>query len=160
MAKKKKGNMKNIQPGATVQFLNYLTPDHILRGKYNIGNNELDITDVPANLNSVITLGQGGGGGSLSNPKLTITAVNESASPSYFRFYWIEDGVYNDGYIDIASQETIIKEGIFPFRNFLNNYIYMPESSGMYSNMVNCTMDDGNLIITDPTLPASATFTL
>lgn len=63
MAKKKKGNMRNIQSGDTVQFLNYLTPDHILRGKYNTGNNELDITDVPANLNSVITLGQGGGGG-------------------------------------------------------------------------------------------------
>lgn len=77
MAKKKKGNMKNIQPGATVQFLNYFTPDHILRGKYNIGNNELDITDVPANLNSVITLGQGGGGGDFTFTEVTV--VNTGA---------------------------------------------------------------------------------
>lgn len=73
MAKKKKGNMRNIQPGATLQFLNYLTPDHILRGKYNIGNNELDITDVPANLNSVITLGQGGGSSDFTFAEVTFT---------------------------------------------------------------------------------------
>ena len=72
MAKKKKGNMRNIQTGDTVQFLNYLTPNHILRGKYNTGNNELDITDVPANLNSVITLGQGGGGGDFTFAEVTV----------------------------------------------------------------------------------------
>ena len=80
MAKKKKGNMKNIQPGATVQFLNYFTPDHILRGKYNIGNNELDITDVPANLNSVITLGQGGGGGDFTFAEVTVTNTKSGMS--------------------------------------------------------------------------------
>ena len=60
MAKKKKG-LRNINPGDTVEFLNYITPDHIIRAKYNTGNNGMDITDVPQNLNSYIVLGGGSG---------------------------------------------------------------------------------------------------
>ena len=60
MAKKKKG-LRNINPGDTVEFLNYITPDHIIRAKYNTGNNGMDITDVPQNLNSYIVLGEGSG---------------------------------------------------------------------------------------------------
>ena len=60
MAKKKKG-LRNINPGDTVEFLNYITPDHIIRAKYNTGTNGMDITDVPQNLNSYIVLGGGSG---------------------------------------------------------------------------------------------------
>ena len=60
MAKKKKG-LRNINPGDTVEFLNYITPDHIIRAKYNTGDNGMDITDVPQNLNSYIVLGGGSG---------------------------------------------------------------------------------------------------
>lgn len=50
---------------AKVDILNYISDDNILRSTYDTDTNELDITDVPQNLNSVITLGQGGGGGGL-----------------------------------------------------------------------------------------------
>lgn len=48
---------------AKVDILNYISDSNILRSTYDTDTNELDITDVPQNLNSVITLGQGGGGG-------------------------------------------------------------------------------------------------
>lgn len=47
---------------AKVDILNYISDSNILRSTYDTDTNELDITDVPQNLNSVITLGQGGGG--------------------------------------------------------------------------------------------------
>lgn len=46
---------------AKVDILNYISDSNILRSTYDTDTNELDITDVPQNLNSVITLGQGGG---------------------------------------------------------------------------------------------------
>lgn len=48
---------------AKVDILNYISDSNILRSTYDTDTNELDITDVPQNLNSVITLGGGGGGG-------------------------------------------------------------------------------------------------
>ena len=48
---------------ANVDILNYISDSNILRSTYDTDTNELDITDVPQNLNSVITLGQGGGSG-------------------------------------------------------------------------------------------------
>lgn len=48
---------------AKVDILNYISDDNILRSTYDTDTNELDITDVPQNLNSVITLGGGGGSG-------------------------------------------------------------------------------------------------
>lgn len=48
---------------AKVDILNYISDDNILRSTYDTDTNELNITDVPQNLNSVITLGQGGGSG-------------------------------------------------------------------------------------------------
>lgn len=47
---------------AKVDILNYISDSNILRSTYDTDTNELDITDVPQNLNSVVTLGQGGGG--------------------------------------------------------------------------------------------------
>lgn len=46
---------------AKVDILNYISDSNILRSTYDTDTNELDITDVPQNLNSVITLGQVGG---------------------------------------------------------------------------------------------------
>ena len=43
---------------AKVDILNYISESNILRSTYDTDTNELDITDVPQNLNSVITLGQ------------------------------------------------------------------------------------------------------
>lgn len=48
---------------AKVDILNYISDSNILRSTYDTDTNELDITDVPQNLNSIITLGGGGGGG-------------------------------------------------------------------------------------------------
>ena len=160
MAKKKKGNMRNIQTGATVQFLNFLTPDHIIRGKYNTGNNELDITDIPANLNSVITLGQGGGGGSLSNPVLNIQAVNPENSDGSLRLIQLENGILKEDFVTIPANDTLELEAIIPYVDSENAYVLMVEGNpDTFTDLVNCTYEDGLLYITDPSSSASATIT-
>ena len=175
MAKKKKGNMKNIQSGDTVQFLNYLTPDHILRGKYNTGNNELDITDVPANLNSVITLGQGGGS-SFSNPTLKMKCVN-NAGESYTGFGMPQGIILNNeiskSFVDntetLSDGETksydlfVLKEHNTNVADYYADLIYPINGTPttVSSEEVNCTYDEdfGVIVITDPTKDASITVT-
>lgn len=163
MAKKKKGNMKNIQPGATVQFLNYLTPDHILRGKYNIGNNELDITDVPANLNSVITLGQGGGGSNIPIFTGTYTVTMASVYPTSY-----ENGIWTDlGEKTISSPAYICKRtytAMSPDNNDPSVYVgdqLMTDYFVSVSDPVNCeAVENGGyyyIKIIDPTKDSSAT---
>ena len=61
---------------AKVDILNYISDSNILRSTYDTDTNELDITDVPQNLNSVITLGQGGGG-------VTVEELNVTANGTY-----------------------------------------------------------------------------
>lgn len=173
MAKKKKGNMRNIQSGDTVQFLNYLTPDHILRGKYNTGNNELDITDVPANLNSVITLGQGGGGGEIT-PIVSIKVVkNELVMFDINGFLEIKDNHLYHSTLSSIEEDNYTFNTVAWTDDGESFYIYFvnafdPETS-MFSgdiasvtDCVNCTYDsDENvLVITDPTQNASATVNL
>lgn len=168
MAKKKKGNMRNIQSGDTVQFLNYLTPDHILRGKYNTGNNELDITDVPANLNSVITLGQGGGGG-LDNPLITLNVINNGS----YSFEAKKMGFLCVANNSIAFDEDTVIEGnstgILNLFGYLygDDYLYdigeylnVSDFMSSFGDEVNCTINDYDIIVTDPSKPASCTLTL
>lgn len=64
---------------AKVDILNYISDSNILRSTYDTDTNELDITDVPQNLNSVITLGQGGGGAEVE--ELNITANGTYTAP-------------------------------------------------------------------------------
>lgn len=180
MAKKKKGNMRNIQPGATVQFLNYLTPDHILRGKYNIGNNELDITDVPANLNSVITLGQGGGGGSIKNPKITMIIANNSSydvlitATSNVAVYENDILMFKEPVSEISSSSTgtaelysipLEEEGDPVSYEFdLTDIVYCPDGNIVFDDIVltNAQYDGdyGRWIITDPTEDASVSLSV
>lgn len=61
---------------AKVDILNYISEENILRSTYDTDTNELDITDVPQNLNSVIILGSGGGGG------ITIDDLAQNIEPS------------------------------------------------------------------------------
>ena len=171
MAKKKK-NLRNINTGDTVQFVNYLTPDHILRGKYNTGNNELDITDVPQNLNSIITLGQGGGGG-LDNPTLTMNIVFENAkkggqkigTPKTLSYLTIENNTIKHYRDDIIDQSRTI-EALIPYGYDLdNNPGYFQYTDQMQnfsaSDLVNCTVSEylEYIQITDPTQDASITIT-
>ena len=64
---------------AKVDILNYISESNILRSTYDTDTNELDITDVPQNLNSVITLGQGGGGAEVE--ELNVTANGTYTAP-------------------------------------------------------------------------------
>ena len=167
MAKKKKGNMKNIQPGATVQFLNYLTPDHILRGKYNIGNNELDITDVPANLNSVITLGQGGGGGgtNLKSIKITIKNTGADSKTANIPIPIIDEtyGLKKEGSITFPVGETLYGDAVAIYYQDYAEYDVDINAPGMFAsseNAVNCTYANTYISITDPDSPASITLIL
>ena len=66
---------------AKVDILNYISDSNILRSTYDTDTNELDITDVPQNLNSVITLGQGGGGGSVTVEELNVTENGTYEAP-------------------------------------------------------------------------------
>lgn len=65
---------------AKVDILNYISDSNILRSTYDTDTNELDITDVPQNLNSVITLGQGGGGAEVE--ELNVTANGTYTAPT------------------------------------------------------------------------------
>lgn len=81
---------------AKVDILNYISDSNILRSTYDTDTNELNITDVPQNLNSVITLGGGGGSGQ-----------------------WTSDGIAQGlepyGDIVLGDDVTILKRYAFAF---------------------------------------------
>ena len=53
----KKENLRNIALGDSVQFVNYFTPNHILKGVYDTDSNTLTAVDVPQNKGGSFTLG-------------------------------------------------------------------------------------------------------
>lgn len=152
MATKKKKNMRNISPGDSVQFVNFFSPDHILKGTYNTGNNELDISDIPQNLNSVITLGQSG-------PSVDVEELNVSANG----IYTAPDGkAYSPVNVNVPA--TLTREQIFG--PFTNNTAFAKVSDKGYSTgasaraaMVRPIPNNGYVItVTDPSKYAVAVY--
>ena len=97
----------------------------------------------------------------IKNPKVTITFVNEGADYT-FEAYWINDDnkiIFDNITIEAGQTRDVecIFMQIFEDGDKLWESI---ELSGSASDLVNCTFDDGQLLITDPTKDASATITV
>ena len=98
----------------------------------------------------------------IKNPKVTITFVNEEAEDYTFEGLFINDDnkvVYVQFTIEAGQTrdiECIFEQGI---ENGYKTWggVTLPDCSA--SDLVNCTFDDGYLLITDPTKDASATIT-
>ena len=133
--------------------------DHILRTSYNPTSKAVVLEDVPAGLKSEFTLGESGGG--ISNPILTINCIN-SINPTVFLVYIIEDGILKHVEDVVDPDETKAVETIAIYDGDWGKYLYYFAESGegTVSDLSNCTVDNGMAIITDPTEPASFTFTI
>lgn len=114
---------------AKVDILNYISDSNILRSTYDTDTNELDITDVPQNLNSVITLGGGSPGNTKYEELLDIIADNYTG-------IWENDDIIVNKHLTLGASQNVT-EVILPNMtsvpgNFLynNNHvtrIYMPK---------------------------------
>ena len=98
---------------AKVDILNYISDSNILRSTYDTDTNELDITDVPQNLNSVITLGQGGGGAEVE--ELNVTANGTYTAP--------EGKAYSPVNVNVSEVE---------YTYHLGGYYYQSTSDNKY----------------------------
>ena len=93
---------------AKVDILNYISDSNILRSTYDTDTNELDITDVPQNLNSIITLGQGGGGAEVE--ELNVTANGTYTAPEGHAYSPVNVNLPIDVFLDeyVKSSPTAI----------------------------------------------------
>lgn len=140
-----------------------------------LGDNNPDkIISVSNSLEDILSVaGQGGGGSSLT-PVLSVKIVNNAENTCYVAGGKIVDGslityyplgsvepsetkVFNsivEGYYDSLSEETWFS---YSTMNYISGELISVYSA---SDMVNCTGNSGEVVITDPTLSASVTFTI
>ena len=107
--------------------------------------NELDITDVPANLNSVITLGQGGGGSDLIDVTITNSAESTGDITVGCVLVDLEDPdntVYYSDNVNISIGETKTLKIV---KNVLLSplYVYHQDENNY------CDLVSGDCVITD-----------
>lgn len=160
-----KGLLRDV-PDPTVYLNGVLRfdDDHIIRVKYDPTSKAMVIDDVPQSLESSITLGEGGGG-SIENPLLTVKVVNSKESDSvWFRYYAIEDETLKEKFLKVEHGQNDTCTATLPYSE--NDEVYyldvnlaaMGESISI-TETVNCSEDDGNVVITDPSVAASCTIT-
>ena len=155
-----KGLLRDVPPTVYLNGVLRFDDDHIIRVKYDPDSKAMVIDDVPQSLESSITLGEGGGG-SLNNPILTISCHAATAGAAYY-VYKIVDGTMTISPDYVDSNQTKDVETVVFYNADYQDYRYyaedgMPNTSA--SDMVNCTYSGGEVIVTDPTLPASITLT-
>ena len=105
----------------------------------------------------------GGGGGSLSNPKLTIKLVNNSGSNVDFQTELrIADGkIFNEA-VEVENGKDVTIDVYVPYVQ-TNCVFHLPSewASASSDDEVNClNMGDGNIYIADSTQNASCTLEL
>lgn len=91
-----------------VDILNYISDSNILRSTYDTDTHELDITDVPQNLNTIVTLGSGGGGVSLIDKDITENGVYNASDDNADGFRKVTVNVPNPstGTLSITANGT------------------------------------------------------
>ena len=140
-----------------------------------LGDTDPDvIRTVNDSLNDILEYAGGGGGSSYSNPILTIKYVNGTGSSINISGYQtagyifnntVLGGGLNEPVIEIASGENATFEVIVLLTNDPNEPFAttipfsLDVNSIAASDEVNCTYDEGWVIITDPTSNASITVT-
>lgn len=140
----------------------------LVEGLNNIAN-ALGDTDpdqmvtVPQALETVLEY-VGGGGGGISNPILTINCIN-SINPTVFLLYKIEDGIlkYVEDVVDPGETKAVETIAVYNEDWSGGEYLYYfgDAGEGTVSDLSNCTVSkDRTATITDPTKPASLTFTI
>lgn len=176
MAKKKTLKTKNLRdvPLETVEdlkSLNRFSADHIIRTKYNPSTKAVVMEDIPAGLKSEFTLGESGGGG-VSNTILTMNVVNNSGEDfEAYRYSLDENNMVIHEALMVGETATVdtlvipaVNEGTYYYIISFFDYFSAP-APPTSSDTVNCTVETDpfggvTVIITDPTLPASVTFTI
>lgn len=136
------------------------SPDHIVRLIYDPDSKAYRLGDLSQNLVSEGTMGESGGG-SLNNPILTINCHAASAGAAYY-VNKIVDGTMTVTPEYVDANETKDVETVVFYSADYNAYRYYAEDgmpNTVASDEVNCTYSGGDVIITDPTLPASITLT-
>ena len=119
---------------AKVDILNYISDSNILRSTYDTDTNELDITDVPQNLNSVLILGQGVVGNDMESyfNKTIEEIVLDNSVQTEIPQYMFKD--YST--LKKVRIKGITKVGQYAFNNCSNlAEIFLPDvtESGSYS---------------------------
>ena len=167
---------------AKTAILNF-SPEHILAVSYDPSSKATIVKDIPANLESQFTLGEGGGGSLDLHPKLTmnVTVQGNSAwmvnNALMIKDYWaviqgnnfVTDVEYldADSIVNFNNGDTKVVTCVLPLDMLtLGVYHLIPERGFLqtfaFSNCVNCNGNDqrGTLVITDYTQDASADVTL
>lgn len=113
--------------------------------------------------------GSSDGGGGITNPKLTVTVVNNTGSEVYiydgFCSYTEDNMIYHiseDGNGIPANETKVFNILAIPYvfegeLSWVFDLVYL--MSVVATNLVNCTYADGAATITDPTQDASLTLT-
>ena len=156
-----KGLLRDV-PDPTVYLNGVLRfdDDHIIRVKYDPTSKAMVIDDVPQSLESSITLGEGGGG--IANPLISVKAINNSTvADSAFDGMCLEDGKIVLAPTSVGISETLDVDVLAVYFDGISSYAwFLPMDTTSTADLVNVTVSDGALIVTDPTLPASATVNL
>lgn len=98
---------------AKVDILNYISDSNILRSTYDTDTNELDITDIPQNLNSVITLGQAQGSDTFAEYlEATLLDGDYETSATLIKVGYIGSGV-STNFRFFAPNVTSLATGTF-----------------------------------------------
>lgn len=173
MAKKKKtikSSTKTLRQAllSVKTAIIHFSEDHIVSIWYNPSSKETVVTDIPQNLSSQFTLGEGGGS-SFSNPKLTINAVTELLggyiTQSYSAIEIVDDELVLGIEHTVDGQETIEYYIPHVYYDGMDDYavdFFCTDgtTSIEYSDFVNCTVENNVIYVTDPTQDASVTATI
>ena len=100
----------------------------------------------------------------IKNPITKITIVNDGDFEYQVSYATIEDGYYqeiSDFAIGSGQQNTIdyMNMGYYNESDELD-YYWFEVNGGEVSDMVNCTNEDGSIMVTDVTKEASVTITI
>lgn len=151
------------------------SPDHIVRLIYDPDSKNFMLGDLTQDLVTEGVMGESGGGG-IVNPLITITIDNTlpTPTPPYFPISLLTYQVDEQGRLGFLLMEPAYDNGtetktaislydesteVYKLEG-LDNANLIGDNDPVFSDLVNCTYDDGKLIVTDPTAPASVTITV
>lgn len=148
----------------------HFSDDHIVSIGYDPSSKATVVTDIPQNLSSQFTLGEGGGGGNSATPVLDVTITNNDEHECSFSgdFICIENNKYSShtGWGNPInpnqSEEFLVPVVSYDSGSSYLFYLPSPYDSSVTIRLldaVNCTYDENNtaLSITDPSENASCT---